>query len=56
MQEYKRNAYIEADVECSNAIQNMERKLRAACHAADAKMDDVIKVSTCSFTVFVFRY
>ena len=36
---------MEADLKCSNAIQSMEKKLRAACHASDAKIDDVLKVS-----------
>lgn len=35
---------MEADLQCSNAIQSMEKKLRAACHAADTKIDDVLKV------------
>ncbi|GAB2259523.1 hypothetical protein Droror1_Dr00010378 [Drosera rotundifolia] len=43
-QDYKRNAYMEAELQCANAIQNMEKKLRAACHASDANFDHVIKV------------
>ncbi|RWR89610.1 guanylate-binding protein 2 [Cinnamomum micranthum f. kanehirae] len=43
-EDYKRTAYMEADLRCSNAIQNMEKKLRAACHVPDAKLDHVIKV------------
>lgn len=43
-EDYKRNAYMESDIRCSNAIKNMEKKLRAACHASDAKIDDVVKV------------
>ncbi|CAL8160504.1 unnamed protein product [Prunus armeniaca] len=27
---------MEAELQCSNAIQSMERKLRVACHASDA--------------------
>ncbi|KAK9085392.1 hypothetical protein Sjap_025803 [Stephania japonica] len=42
-EDYKRNAFIEADLKCSNAIQSMEKKLRAACHAPDAKVDHVVK-------------
>lgn len=45
MQEYKKNAFIEADLRCSNAIQNMEKRLRVACHASDANVDKVVKVS-----------
>lgn len=45
MQDYKKNAYMEAEVRCSNAIQTMERKLRAACHANDSNIDNVVKVS-----------
>ncbi|CAL2263578.1 unnamed protein product [Prunus armeniaca] len=26
---------MEAELQCSNAIQSMERKLRVACHASD---------------------
>lgn len=43
-EDYKRNAYMEADLRCSNAIQNMEKRLRAACHASDANIDSVVKV------------
>ncbi|KAL9265135.1 Guanylate-binding protein 3-like protein [Drosera capensis] len=43
-EDYKRNAYMEAELQCVNAIQNMEKKLRAACHASDASFDHVIKV------------
>ena len=45
MQDYKRTAFMESDLQCSNAIQSMEKKLRAACHASDAKIDNVLKVS-----------
>ncbi|KHN42483.1 Patellin-3 [Glycine soja] len=43
-QDYKRNAYMEPDLQCSNAIQSMEKRLRAACNASDAKIDNVAKV------------
>ncbi|XP_010245575.1 PREDICTED: guanylate-binding protein 1-like [Nelumbo nucifera] len=43
-EDYKRNAYMEADLRCSDTIQGMEKKLRAACHAPGAKIDDVLKV------------
>lgn len=45
MQDYKRNAYMEAELRCSNAIQIMERKLRSACHASDANLQNAVKVS-----------
>ncbi|KAF8409185.1 hypothetical protein HHK36_005259 [Tetracentron sinense] len=43
-EDYKRNAFMEADLRCSNTIQGMEKKLRAACHHPDAKIDHVLKV------------
>ncbi|XP_043701021.1 guanylate-binding protein 1-like [Telopea speciosissima] len=43
-EDYKRNAFIEADVKCSETLQNMEKKLRGACNNPDAKIDQVIKV------------
>ncbi|XP_057948927.1 uncharacterized protein LOC131144354 isoform X1 [Malania oleifera] len=43
-EDYKRNAFMEAELRCSNSIQYMEKKLRAACLAPDAKLDQVIKV------------
>ena len=48
MQDYKRDAFREAYLKCSNAIQNMEKELRTACHASDAKVDNVLKVPMCS--------
>lgn len=36
---------MEADLQCSNAIQSMEKRLRAACNASDAKIDNVAKVT-----------
>jgi hypothetical protein len=50
MQDYKRNVFIEADIQCLNAIQNMERKLKAACQVDDAKIERVVIV--CALTVF----
>lgn len=50
MQDYKTNAFIEADIQCLNAIQNMERKLKAACQVDDAKIERVAIV--CVLTVF----
>ncbi|XP_014493951.1 guanylate-binding protein 1 [Vigna radiata var. radiata] len=43
-EDYRRNAFMEADLQCSNAIQSMEKRLRAACNASDAKIDNVAKV------------
>ncbi|RDX93829.1 hypothetical protein CR513_23868, partial [Mucuna pruriens] len=43
--DYKRKAYMEADLQCSNAIQSMEKRLRAACNASNAKIDNVSKDS-----------
>ncbi|CAL2263610.1 unnamed protein product [Prunus armeniaca] len=36
---------MEAELQCSNGIQSMERKLRIACHASDANIDNVLKVN-----------
>jgi len=44
MQDYKRNAFLEADLQCSNRVQSMESKVRAACNRPDAKLDDVVRV------------
>lgn len=35
---------MEAELQCVNAIQSMEGRLRRACHASDANIDDVLKV------------
>lgn len=43
-EDYKRNEFIEADIQCLNAIQNMERKLKAACQVDDAKIERVVIV------------
>ncbi|KAL7243690.1 hypothetical protein ACSBR1_015995 [Camellia fascicularis] len=43
-EDFKRDAFREAYLQCSNAIQNMEKELRTACHAPDAKIDNVLKV------------
>ncbi|XP_012454136.1 uncharacterized protein LOC105776167 [Gossypium raimondii] len=42
--DYKRNAFMEADLKCSNAIQSMGKRLRAACHASDASVEKIVKV------------
>ncbi|KAL0693342.1 hypothetical protein Bca4012_060522 [Brassica carinata] len=43
-QDYKKNAFMEADLRCTSTIQSMEKQLRAACHATNANMDSVVKV------------
>ncbi|AQK92152.1 Guanylate-binding protein 2 [Zea mays] len=43
-EDYKRNAFLEADLQCSNRVQNMESKVRAACNRPDAKLDDIIRL------------
>ncbi|XP_030480849.1 uncharacterized protein LOC115697845 [Cannabis sativa] len=43
-EDYKKSAYMEAEMQCSNALQSMERKLRTACHASAANFDNVVKV------------
>ncbi|KAA8515208.1 hypothetical protein F0562_018387 [Nyssa sinensis] len=43
-EDYKRDAFREAYLQCTNAIQNMEKELRKACYVPDAKIDNVLKV------------
>ncbi|OEL21953.1 Guanylate-binding protein 6 [Dichanthelium oligosanthes] len=43
-QDYKKNAFLEADKQCSNAIQSMEKKIRVACVAPGVKVPAVIQV------------
>ncbi|CAK7322689.1 unnamed protein product [Dovyalis caffra] len=43
-EDYKRNAFIEADLQCLNAIQCMEKKLQAVCQVGDAKIERVVMV------------
>ncbi|MED6132973.1 hypothetical protein PIB30_023871 [Stylosanthes scabra] len=43
-EDYKRNAFMEADIQCSNAIHSMEKRLRAACNSSGATVDNVAKV------------
>ncbi|GJR52000.1 guanylate-binding family protein [Tanacetum coccineum] len=43
-EDYKKNAFREAYLQCSNAIQSMEKELRKICHAPSTKLDDVLKV------------
>lgn len=43
-EEIRRDAFREAYVQCSNAIQKMESDLRKACHTPDAKVENVLKV------------
>ncbi|KAK9756915.1 hypothetical protein RND81_01G129400 [Saponaria officinalis] len=41
---YKKNAFMEADLKCSTAVQDMEKRLRAACHDPNADLTHVLKV------------
>ncbi|KAE9597202.1 hypothetical protein Lal_00007593 [Lupinus albus] len=43
-EDYKRSAFMEADLQCSNAIHSMEKRLRAACNASGVTIDNVAKV------------
>ncbi|KAK4859078.1 hypothetical protein QYF36_026497 [Acer negundo] len=43
-EDYKRNIFMEAEIQCSKAIQSMEKRLRAACHSSDANIDNVVKL------------
>ncbi|CAN6345866.1 unnamed protein product [Urochloa humidicola] len=43
-EDYKRNAFLEADLQCSNQARSMESKVRAACNRPDAKLDEVVRL------------
>ncbi|EAY99022.1 hypothetical protein OsI_20980 [Oryza sativa Indica Group] len=43
-EDYKRNTFLEADLQCSNRIQSMESKIRTACNRPDAKLDDIVRL------------
>ncbi|KAK3156705.1 hypothetical protein QOZ80_2AG0110730 [Eleusine coracana subsp. coracana] len=43
-QDYKKNAFLEADKQCSAVIKSMEKKIRAACSAPGVKVSGVIQV------------
>lgn len=43
-EEFKRSAFREAELKCTSILQNMDKKLRSACYASDAKLDQVLKV------------
>ncbi|KAL6848940.1 hypothetical protein ACP4OV_021523 [Aristida adscensionis] len=43
-EDYKRNAFLEADLQCSTQVQSMESKVRAACNRSDAKLEDIVKL------------
>ncbi|KAL6991119.1 hypothetical protein U1Q18_009238 [Sarracenia purpurea var. burkii] len=43
-EDYKRDVFREAYLQCSNAVQSMEKELRTACHAPDAKIYHVLKI------------
>ncbi|GKC70396.1 guanylate-binding protein 4-like protein, partial [Tanacetum coccineum] len=44
LEDYKREAFLKAYMQCANAIQKMEKELRTACQAPGAKFDDILKV------------
>ncbi|KAF0927221.1 hypothetical protein E2562_031018 [Oryza meyeriana var. granulata] len=43
-EDFKRNTFLEADLQCSNRIQSMESKIRATCNRPDAKLDDIVRL------------
>lgn len=43
LQDIKKDAFRDAYLHCTRTIENMERELRTACHAPDAKVDTVLK-------------
>ncbi|KAL7129968.1 hypothetical protein ABFS83_13G102400 [Erythranthe nasuta] len=43
-EDIKKDSFREAYLQCTNTIENMEKELRMACHAPDAKIDTVLKV------------
>ncbi|KAM7525066.1 hypothetical protein LguiA_014968 [Lonicera macranthoides] len=43
-EDFKKDAFREAYLQCSNAIQSMEKELRTACRTPHAKVDNVLKV------------
>ncbi|CAN4084115.1 unnamed protein product [Withania somnifera] len=43
-EDIRKDAFRESSLQCSSAIQEMENRLRKACHAPDAKVDTVLKV------------
>ncbi|KAK1557317.1 hypothetical protein Q3G72_022395 [Acer saccharum] len=55
-EDYKRNVFMEAEIQCSKAIQSMEKRLRAACHSSDANIDNVVKVLDSLITEYEASY
>ena len=47
---------MEADLRCTSTIQSMEKQLRAACHASNANMDNVVKVGYLRTYYFDWMY
>ncbi|CAO2824368.1 unnamed protein product [Amaranthus hypochondriacus] len=43
-EEYKKSVFTEADLQCSIAIQKMEKELRTACHDPNVELVQVIKL------------
>ncbi|XP_009631624.1 uncharacterized protein LOC107826318 isoform X1 [Nicotiana tabacum] len=46
-EELKKDAFREAYLRCSNAIEDMEKELKVACHAPHGNIDGVLKVLGC---------
>ncbi|EPS69202.1 hypothetical protein M569_05564, partial [Genlisea aurea] len=44
-EDIRKDSFREASLQCTNAIESMGKELRAACHAPDAKIDSVFRVS-----------
>ncbi|XP_051128232.1 uncharacterized protein LOC127249488 [Andrographis paniculata] len=43
-EDIKKDAFMEANLQCTSTIESMDKELRKACHAPDAKIDSVLKV------------
>ncbi|EYU28019.1 hypothetical protein MIMGU_mgv1a000715mg [Erythranthe guttata] len=48
-EDIKKDSFREAYLQCTNTIENMEKELRMACHAPDAKIDTVLKANKMGF-------
>eukprot|EP00252_Welwitschia_mirabilis_P006983 TRINITY_DN1796_c0_g2_i1.p1 TRINITY_DN1796_c0_g2~~TRINITY_DN1796_c0_g2_i1.p1 ORF type:complete len:846 (+),score=251.56 TRINITY_DN1796_c0_g2_i1:162-2699(+) len=42
-EEFKRNAFREAEMKCTSTIQDMDKKLHALCYAPNARLDQVLQ-------------
>ncbi|KAG8385504.1 hypothetical protein BUALT_Bualt03G0052200 [Buddleja alternifolia] len=53
-EDMKKDAFREAYLLCTNTIESMEKELRIACHAPDAKVDTVLKArELCEKVIFL---